>query len=211
VKLGSLNRVLEIVLQEDSNEGIQSTTTPESLKRRALNIILNQLPTTRSIRSMEIEAKQRLNTNTMKEMLMRTPLNLETPRYKVLTTKKTWEVRKYEDFAVCSTTMKANEAGPGSFNALAGYIFGKNAPAEKMAMTTPVLSTVATTTTVNKDKKMSFVMPSRFWNSQDALAGAPKPIDTSVTIESKGGGLISSSNTIAVRSSTNTTVYLLQL
>ena len=65
--------------------------------------------------------------------------------------------------------------GQGAFNSLAGYIFGKNKNNEKMAMTTPVLSKTDSKGT----KKMSFVMPSRFWKDPQNLAAAPLPFDES--------------------------------
>lgn len=68
-----------------------------------------------------------------------------------------------------------NSTGPGAFNSLAGYIFGKNKNDEKMAMTTPVLSRTDSSGT----KKMSFVMPSRFWKDPQNLATAPLPVDES--------------------------------
>ena len=52
-----------------------------------------------------------------------------------------------------------------------GYIFGKNARDEKMAMTTPVIT--------NKNNGMSFVLPSRFW---DDLEAAPRPVSDDVTL-----------------------------
>ena len=61
-------------------------------------------------------------------MLDRTPEGLETPKYEVLAEKGAWEVREYQEFSVCSTEM---QNGPGAFNTLAGYIFGKNKVALK--------------------------------------------------------------------------------
>ncbi len=73
-----------------------------------------------------------------------------------------YEVRRYRPFLVAQTKLDAagrlnaavlaqnpqlevNPAGQGmqAFNTLAGYIFGNNARGEKMAMTTPVLTTSA--------------------------------------------------------------------
>ena len=89
----------------------------------------------------------------MEEMLARTPEGLETPKYEVLTSRPTWEVREYLEFSVCTTasarpveggdgTVKLQQPSlpnAGGFQALAGYIFGRNQEQEKMAMTTPVL------------------------------------------------------------------------
>ena len=197
MKLGSLARVLSQVESEADVDEKASFTTVQSSRRRALSIVLNQLPDVRSIRALEAEANRRKkNVSSMEEMLQRTPKDLETPSYTVLSPSfKTWEVRQYDDFAVCSTMMNVNEPGPGAFNALAGYIFGKNSVQEKMAMTTPVLST---TDPSSSRRKMSFVMPSRFWKDKN-FASAPKPIDASVSVEGLGGGLVADSSTIAVK------------
>ena len=194
IKLGALNRVLRTVLDEENLDPKASYTTWQAARRRALSIVLNQLQYVRSIRSMETEALGRLKRSSMKEMLARTPKGLETPKYRVVKHKKTWEVREYEDFSVCSTLMDENERSPIGFNSLAGYIFGKNQQQEKMAMTTPVISTQSA-----GNKKMSFVMPSRFWSSEEALTAAPRPLETAVRLEGKGGGLIQSSSLVAVR------------
>jgi hypothetical protein len=117
---------------------------------------------------------------TMDEMKARTPEGLETPEYSVVEnfhgSLSPWEVRKYAEFSVCSLDMDETKKdkkgkGPNAFNTLAGYIFGRNREAKKMAMTTPVL--------MDSDSgKMSFVMPSNYWKD-DSLASAPAPIEGS--------------------------------
>mmetsp|Transcript_41589 Transcript_41589/g.83321 ORF Transcript_41589/g.83321 Transcript_41589/m.83321 type:complete len:194 (-) Transcript_41589:177-758(-) len=122
----------------------------------------------------------------MEEMLARTPQGLETPQYEVLAEKGTWEVRAYAEFSVCSTDM---QSGPGAFNALAGYIFGGNQEEQKMAMTTPVISSPQTNT-------MSFVMPSAYWTPESQ---PPTPLPSApVEIQGGGGGLTAGSDTVAV-------------
>merc|ERR1712146_878590 len=84
----------------------------------------------------------------------------------------------------------------GAFNSLAGYIFGKNVQGEKMAMTTPVI-TVGDLSggrmsdprkTANGATKMSFVLPSRFW--EEGISDAPQPLkDSNVLLESSVCGL----------------------
>lgn len=192
VKLASLGRVIDKVVADDMSA--DSSSALQNSRRRALSIVLNQLPSVRSIRSMESEADASSRTTSMRDMLNRTPKGLETPTYKVLRPRNAWEVRQYDDFAVCSTYMDVNENGPGSFNALAGYIFGRNQQQEKMAMTTPVISHSA-----NKRRKMSFVMPSRFWASASSLEGAPRPMDGAVLLENSGGGVLQTSTTLAVK------------
>ena len=51
-----------------------------------------------------------------------------------------------------------------------------------MAMTTPVISMSTKTTDGSEQKKMSFVMPSRFWQ-EGSLASAPAPVDGSIQLE----------------------------
>jgi len=180
-------------------------------KRRAMSVLINQLKDAKSIRSLENEAVMRLNRNSMAEMLRRTPKGLETPKYDVVESKSFWEVRKYQPFAVCTTTMDdgANTRGPGSFNELAKYIFGGNKAQLPMAMTTPVFTTGedpssgsgsgSSKSSSSPGRRMSFVMPSAYWGNQDNLAKAPLPLDTaSVTLELNGGGLTADSDTIAV-------------
>merc|ERR1712146_136161 len=67
--------------------------------------------------------------------------------------------------------------GPTGFNTLAGYIFGRNKEAKKMAMTTPVLMD-------GEKGKMSFVMPSNYWKG-DRLSSAPAPIEGSNVVLEK--------------------------
>ena len=115
---------------------------------------------------------------------------------------KTWELRKYDEFSVCSTYMDFNGGNEDSdaerldynsrkksnagmaFNSLAGYIFGQNQEKKTMAMTTPVIST-------SDRNKMSFVMPSDYWGEEDRLVKAPSPIvGSNVRLEQFGGGLV---------------------
>lgn len=119
---------------------------------------------------------------------------------------KTWEVRRYDEFSVCSTYMDFNAGNEDSdaerldynsrknsnagmaFNSLAGYIFGQNQEKKTMAMTTPVIST-------SDRNKMSFVMPSDYWGEEDRLVKAPSPIvGSNVRLEQFGGGLVQSSS-----------------
>jgi len=98
----------------------------------------------------------------------------------------TWEVRNYEKFSVVSAQMES-AFGPGTFNALAGYIFGGNKEGVKMAMTTPVIN--------SGGKKMSFIMPSDFWEDTKS---SPTPATSDVQVEAEGGGLIADSTLLAV-------------
>ena len=130
------------------------------------------------------------------EMLKRTP-DLETPKYEVLSSKKGgFEIRRYEQFAVCSVVMNElkksgsdNESteklsnpqlsGANFFGVLAGYLFGKNQEGEAMKMTTPVI-----TEGEGDSRKMSFVLPRDYWE-KESLVKAPKPLpDSAVRVSS---------------------------
>jgi hypothetical protein len=181
VKVGSLRRLLQ---SSTSIKALDQEAEENKLeKRRGLLIILGQLVKTEkentNIRYLEAEARKRSMVNDMTEMLRRTPANLETPTYTVVESKKTWEVRKYDQFSVCSVNIgrkspvsesPANKGGSGAFSSLAGYIFGRNKDANKMAMTTPVVMS-------GDGSKMSFVMPSAYW--AEGLSSAPSPMDDS--------------------------------
>merc|ERR1712146_311299 len=123
---------------------------------------------------------------TMEEMKSHTPEGLETPEYSVVENfhgaLSPWEVRKYAEFSVCSldideTKNDKKSKGPTGFNTLAGYIFGRNKEAKKMAMTTPVLMD-------GEKGKMTFVMPSNYWKG-DRLSSAPAPIEGSNVVLEK--------------------------
>lgn len=185
VKIAALKRSMDIFLEEEGNTDLSPSKANDEFarKRRALSVILNQLQSQNGIRTLEAEAlRSKRQQHPMSEMLKRTPKGLETPNYVVLYDKPTWQVRQYDSFSVCSTTMDPQVPGPGAFNSLAGYIFGKNKANEKMAMTTPVISVGPIDG--KQKKKMSFVMPSRFWKSSGDLSNAPPPIDrNSVVLE----------------------------
>ena len=153
LKLGSMSRLMNEILKNEPNAGIDR-------KRRALSMLLGQLQNSNGgVRELETESIRRSKTNTMQEMLSRTPSNLETPKYEVEYVQPTWEIRNYKEFMVCSTPMSAmgpgiivlsssrtqckqililvipNRYDTGAFNSLAGYIFGKNQDQLKMKMT----------------------------------------------------------------------------
>jgi len=204
MKLGSARRLLVTLIESDEKMTLEKgmSNVDSAKRRRALGILLNQLRETKGVRSLELEATKRISRNTMAEMLERTPKGLETPKYSVVYDKPTFQIRKYESFAVCSMMLVDQKAqqGPAGFQTLAGYIFGKNVESEKMAMTTPVISSGMINAAEGgalQPKKMSFVMPSSFWEAE-ALSKAPTPVDGSVNLESKGGGLIANTDDVAV-------------
>ena len=65
---------------------------------------------------------------------------IETPKYTVLEKHDDVEVRDYPSYVVAETEVEGepSEVGNQAFSVLAGYIFGKNAGAKKIAMTAPV-------------------------------------------------------------------------
>jgi len=187
-KLGCLNRMLDQLLEEGMDENVRK----EGLRARTLAVLIRQLGAEKSVRSLEAEALRAKTEVSMEDMLKRTPDGLETPTYTVLAERGVYEVREYSEFSVCSFNMKEapEQAGFGAFNALAGYIFGKNKEEKKMAMTTPVINH-------GKSQKMSFIMPSSYW-TPDASA-PPTPLeDSGVVLEQKGGGMIAASQQVAV-------------
>ena len=195
--------LLELSTPTPSSESTVENDTDENKDRRtrrSLFILLQNMannPESGDISSMLTLAKKDAKVGTLspEEMIKRTPPGLETPKYEVLSTKKGFEVRQYEKFSVCSVTMNDikssgsdNESatkltnpqlpGASSFGALAGYLFGKNGENKAMKMTTPVLSEGE-----GVNRKMSFVLPSDYW--QDPENKAPKPLaDSSVKVSS---------------------------
>ena len=121
-------------------------------------------------------------------MLERTP-KIGTPAFEIVEEQDAFQVRKYDDFAVVRTArqravsddgVKLGEpkmSGAGAFQALAGYIFGKNKREEKMAMTTPVFTRAG---------QMEFVLPKEYWTD---LGKAPAPT-SNVELTYGEGGLV---------------------
>jgi len=174
-------------------------------RRRFLLTLLRQSAEGGGVRRVEGEARRReaASVPSMAEMLSRTP-EIETPTYTVLASyeEQGWEVRRYDRFSVVSTNpnrkVEADGAaisspsmrGAGGFQALAGYLFGGNQEGERLAMTTPVISA---SNAAGERAKMSFVMPSSYWNQtyKTLLAEAPTPkAGAGVSLEAiDGGGL----------------------
>ena len=142
-----------------------------------------------AIVSIEQKAKRVRNAKPSADMRNRLPADLETPQYEVIVQRSGYEIRRYDQFAVCSVSMnKARPAdsyktdatisnpkigGAKAFGALAGYLFGKNQASTAMKMTTPVINRGQADT-----KTMSFVLPSEFWKD-GGLATAPQPFEES--------------------------------
>ena len=176
--LAALDRVLDIGgVPEDDNS-----------KRRAVLSTLRQLANTRGVLRLEREARRQARlAASFDEMLERTP-KIGTPSFEIVS-EGAFQVRRYEDFSVVRTArqqavsddgVKLGEpkmSGAGAFQALAGYIFGKNKREEKMAMTTPVFTRAG---------QMEFVLPETYWKD---LGKAPAPV-SNVELTYGEGGLV---------------------
>ena len=164
----------------------------DASKRRAVLSTLRQLANTRGVLRLEREARRRARLSaSFDEMLERTP-NIGTPSFEIVEDGQDFQVRKYADFSVVRTArqqavsddgVKLGEpkmSGAGAFQALAGYIFGKNKREEKMAMTTPVFTRAG---------QMEFVLPETYWTD---LGKAPAPV-SNVELTYGEGGLVAAS------------------
>jgi len=111
---------------------------------------------------------------------------IETPKYKIITKKKNFEVRHYDSLIVAKTNIidKYKEANSRGFRRIANYIFGGNNMQESIAMTAPVITT---TSDLNNNYEVLFFMPFKY-----ELESLPKPNLSSVTIEKRLLGLIAS-------------------
>jgi hypothetical protein len=96
----------------------------------------------------------------------------ETAPYTVVQKAGALEIRDYPALTVVSTEAAAGAGRDGRFMKLFGYISGKNAKQEKIAMTTPVLMDDA-----KGQSKMSFVVPAKV-----ASAGAPAAASPDVKV-----------------------------
>jgi hypothetical protein len=81
---------------------------------------------------------------------------IEEPSYEVIETYEEFEVRRYQPYLLAEVDVSGgiNSAGNKAFRILAGYIFGDNEAATKMAMTAPVESRSR-----NQGEKMAMTAP----------------------------------------------------
>ncbi|KAK2655275.1 hypothetical protein Ddye_008327 [Dipteronia dyeriana] len=138
---------------------------------------------------------KRFESRNLEEALMTVP-DIETVKYKVLSRSDQYEIREVESYFIAEVTMPGKSGfyfngASQSFNVLAEYLFGKNTTAEKMEMTTPVITRKAqsdgekmqlTTPVITKRQdqekwQMSFVLPAKYG------ADLPLPKDPSVRIK----------------------------
>lgn len=113
----------------------------------------------------------------------------ETPHYTVIEQEGAIEIRDYPSLIVAEAkvTGERQEAIRTGFKLIAAYIFGENIPAEKIAMTTPVLQEkIAMTAPVLQEGQdnswtVRFVMPAKY-----TLDSLPKPKDPRVQLKQEG-------------------------
>jgi len=132
------------------------------------------------------------------DLISRKPSGLETPDYEVISATgkdKKIEIRLYKPYSVCAVSMSKprpkdslntdqkigspEKGGASAFGALAGYLFGKNDQSSAMKMTTPVQTSMETSSiTDSEDRRMEFVLPSDYWGTEQ-LKTAPRPLEGS--------------------------------
>jgi SOUL heme-binding protein len=113
----------------------------------------------------------------------------ESPKYRVTTAFKGFEIREYSPQLVAETEVEGplEDAGNRAFGLLAGYIFGKNKGDKKIAMTAPVTqstgSKIAMTSPVTQAASANhrfvvrFTMPNGY-----TLQTLPEPLDSRVRL-----------------------------
>ncbi|TAA48356.1 SOUL family heme-binding protein [Corallincola spongiicola] len=117
----------------------------------------------------------------------------EEPKYTVLETSETFELRAYAPMIIAETLVdgQMDDASSAGFKAIANYIFGNNtAPsgkAEEISMTAPVamaagseninMTAPVTMQSVDSKWRVHFVMPSEY-----TMATLPKPNNPAVKI-----------------------------
>ena len=106
----------------------------------------------------------------------------EIQRYEVIKSDKDFEIRYYPPAILASVEMGGtyDQSRSSSFSVLAGYIFGGNEQGMQISMTAPVRMT-------EKNRMMSFVMPSHF-----QMGDLPKPKNNQVTIHSSEPAIVAS-------------------
>jgi len=103
--------------------------------------------------------------------------DIETPKYKLLSTIGKVEIREYPKMITATTKLSSaqyDEDGSNGFRTVANYIFGGNSSNKKIAMTAPVIMNMGDSST------LSFVMPSEY-----ELKDLPAPNTSNVTIKTE--------------------------
>jgi hypothetical protein len=119
--------------------------------------------------------------------------NVEKAKYDVAEVKGDFEIRDYAPMIVAEVTVSGERdvAINQGFRLIADYIFGNNAPAQKLAMTSPVIQQssekIAMTSPViqqgsGSEWKVRFVMPANY-----TMETLPKPNNKAVTLHEIAG------------------------
>ena len=108
---------------------------------------------------------------------------LETPEYKLISKHDSFEIRRYSEMIIATTSVKADYKSSTSsgFRRIASYIFGGNDKEMKIAMTAPVISDCPSEglDTYN----VSFVMP-----REHSMKDLPKTNTSQVSIKNEALG-----------------------
>jgi len=108
---------------------------------------------------------------------------LETPEYELISKDDGFEIRRYSEMIIATTSVQADYKSSTSsgFRRIAGYIFGGNDKEMKIAMTAPVISDCPSEglNTFN----ISFVMPKEY-----SIDDLPKANTSLVSIEQESLG-----------------------
>ena len=108
---------------------------------------------------------------------------LETPQYKVVSEYDDFEIRRYSEMIIATTSVRSDYKGATSsgFRRIANYIFGGNDKEMKIAMTAPV---IADCPSDNRESyNISFVMP-----IEHSLKDLPKSNTENVSIQKESLG-----------------------
>uniref|UniRef100_A0A0E0LD71 Uncharacterized protein n=1 Tax=Oryza punctata TaxID=4537 RepID=A0A0E0LD71_ORYPU len=112
--------------------------------------------------------------------IYKTP-DIETPKYLILKRTANYEIRSYPPFLIVEA--KGDKlTGSSGFNNVTGYIFGKNASSEKIAMTTPVFTQAS-------DDKLSDVSIQIVLPMNKELDSLPAPNTEAVNLRKVEGGI----------------------
>ena len=108
---------------------------------------------------------------------------LETPQYEVVSEYDGFEIRRYSEMIIATTSVRSDYKGSTSsgFRRIANYIFGGNDKEMKMAMTAPVI-----TDCPSEDREsynISFVMPREY-----SFKDLPKSNTENVSIQKESLG-----------------------
>ena len=112
--IGRYRRLLDDLESREPGSGSRFSGEASARRRRFLVLLLRQARGAGSIADVEREALRSRSRASMAEMLARTPAGLETPTYEVISSHASWEVREYDEFAVCTTAAgRVVSADPG--------------------------------------------------------------------------------------------------